>query len=335
MKDKKVTYEQIAKESGISLATISRVINKSPYVTEKTRAKVINAMEHSGIDTSHLDLSPVSSDNMIIFNVPTLSNPFYSPIAIAARITANRHGYSLLVNEDPINTDTIESFLRLIKKTRAVGLICANSISHERLLRLSMEIPTVCCCESVSNSPVPFVTIDDEVAAINATRHLLSLGKKRIAMINGPTSFKYARDRYKGYEYALSNAGIDVDKSLVSEIGADMDFDQAKAICLHMLNGSNPPDSFFCISDVIASAAVKAAFECSKKIPDDVAVVGFDDIIISKIMNPTITTVKQPTSQIGLLATEMLIKRIEKDEASVDSVYLGTELIIRESTTPS
>lgn len=328
----KVTYEEIAKISGISLSTISRVVNKSPSVTEKTRQKVIEAMRQSGINTSELDLTPSRSRNTIIFNVPSLYNPFYSPIMISARLAAQRHGYSLLISEDPISDDTVDGFLALLKKTKVAGVICANSITHENLAKLSALVPTVCCCEAVLASPVPFVTIDDEVAAINATRHLLSLKKKRIAMINGPSSFKYAMDRFKGYKSALEKAGLHVDKELIGQVGAEMDYVEAKAICLHMLSLNDPPDAFFCVSDVLAAAAIKAALESGLRVPEDVAVVGFDDIIIAQIMNPSITTVRQPTSQIGLIATEMMIKFIEESVISEKSIYLNTELVIREST---
>ncbi len=329
----KVTYEEIARESGISLATISRVVNKSSSVTEKTRQKVIAAMQKSGINTEELDLAPVPGRNMIIFNVPTLHNPFYSYISIAAREAAERRGYSLLVNESPVTDETIDSFISLVKKTKAAGVICVSSTTRENLVKLSAEIPTVCCCETVEDSPVPFVTIDDEIAAENAVRHLISIGKRRIAMINGPAAFKYAKGRLKGYKNALARNGIEIDKELIAEVGADMNYDQAKGLCLHMLSGNNPPDAFFCISADLAAGAVRDALESGKSVPADLAVAGYDDIIVSRITNPTITTVRQPTAQIGLIATEMLIKLIEEAEITEKSLYLGTELVIRESTT--
>lgn len=332
MNDSKVTYEKIATISGLSLSTISRVFNKSPYVTEKTRNKVIAAMREIGLDTSALDLLPVATNNLIIFNVPTLKNPFYLPIATSARVTANRHGYSLLVNEDAINEDTYDSFIRLIKTTHAVGLVVTNNLSKEILARLSSVLPVVACCEADFSSAVPYVTIDDELAAVNATQHLISLGKKRIAMLNGPAAFKYARDRYKGYEYAIKRAGFEIKKDLIAEISEDMDFDMAKAAAMHMLNSKERPDAFFCISDVLATAAIKATVDLGYRVPDEVAVVGFDDISISAMMNPSITTVRQPTAQMGSLATEMLIKLINDSNAPVNSLCLGTELIIREST---
>lgn len=326
------SYQEISDSSGISISTISRVLNKSPLVTEETRSRVIEAMKVLGIDVSSLDLNPLPRNNLIIFNVPTLKNPFYSPIIEASRVTAAANGYKLLVNEDPISEASLEGFLDLIRKTRACGLLCSNPVEKGRLQILAKEIPTVTCCESVASSGVPFVTIDDETASENAVKYLISLGKKRIAFINGPESFKYARDRYKGYSTALSSYGIEVDSSLICSVGADMDFEVARAQALRMLSMENRPDAFFCCSDVLACAAIKASFESGLKVPGDIAVVGFDNIQISQIMNPSITTVCQPTSQIGTIAVEMLLKVMKNDTRAMKAIYLGAELIIREST---
>ena len=326
------SYQEISDSSGISVSTISRVLNKSPLVTEETRNRVVEAMKKMGVDVSSLDFDPLPRNNLIIFNVPTFKNPFYSPIIEASRATAAANGYNLLVNEDPISEASIDGFLDLIRKTRACGLLCANSVGKERLQAVAKEIPTVTCCEFVASSGVPFVTIDDETASENAVKYLISLGKKRIAFINGPDSFKYARERYKGYSTALSSSGIPVDSSIVCSVGADMDFEVARAQALRMLSMDDRPDAFFCCSDVLACAAIKASFESGLNVPGDIAVVGFDNIQISRIMNPSITTVCQPTSQIGAIAVEMLLKVMKKDTRAMKAIYLGAELIIREST---
>ncbi len=332
MYSKEFTYESIANVSGLSIATISRVFNKSPLVREETRRKVIKAMAEIGMNPSDYDLQPLPADNLILFNVPTLKNPFYSPIISASIAAARRHGYTVVVNEFDIDKTGIEAFLRILKKTRAAGVIIVNSVDTKFLEAISSSIPAVICCDDETPSSIPFVTIDNRRAAEEAVRYLLSLGRKRIGFVNGPETFKYARSRAEGYQEALRKAGIPTDRNLVTSVGADMDFDTAKAACMHMLTLPDRPDAFFCISDVLAAAAIKAAFAYDLRVPEDVAVIGFDDILVSKMMNPTITTVRQPTLQIGTLAAEMLVKIIEGDESSQHSVCLDTELVIREST---
>ena len=305
MYSKEFTYEGIAKESGLSIATISRVFNKSPHVKQETRERVIKAMKAIGMDPLDYDLQPVDSDRIILFNLASLKNPFYSLIISSSISVAARHGYTLFLYEYDINRNNVESFIQA-------------------------SFPVVTCCEAFTGTDVPFVSVDNKKAAENAVSYLISLGRRRIAFINGPKEFEYARSRTEGYHSAMEKAGIAIDQNLIASMGPDMDYDMAKAAAMHMLSLPDSPDAFFCISDVLATAAIKASIEMGKRVPEDVAVVGFDDIQLASIMNPSITTVRQPRAQIGSLATEMLIKLIEgKDKPS--SMYLGAEFIVRES----
>ena len=327
---KKFTYQDIAKATGISLATISRVFNTPDIVSSETRNKVIDAVASMGIDPKAYGLSPDPSGRLIIFNVPTLLNQFYSPIIESAKKVIEGRSYMMLINEDSLADDT--SFLQLLSSTKAAGVIIANAMTKEGLDAIRHRVPVVTCCEAVPEADVPFVTIDDENAAYNAVRYIESLGHKRIAMINGPSSFKYARNRLKGYRRALQEGGLEYRNEYIAEIGSDMDFEVAGAAVMHMLNYDDRPDAFFCISDMLASAAIHAAISRGFRVPEDISVVGFDNISLSEMMNPAITTVKQPVAQLGALAAEMIVKRIENKDESLKSIYLGTELIVRDST---
>ncbi len=328
---KKITYEELSRKSGISMATISRVMNKSSLVSSRTREKVLGVLKECGVDTEPYSIED-NEEKLIIFNVPTLKNIFYSPIISSAKETAERRGYTLLVSEYPIKSENVDKFIRFLKRTKAKAVITTNSMTQDTIEKISSEIASVTCCEAVKESNVPYVTIDDEGASYNAVRYLLSLGRKRIALINGPREFKYARERERGYLEALRENGFPSEARYMAEIGEDMDFESAKAMAIHMLSFDEKPDAFFCISDIIACAVEKAALEKGLRIPEDIAVVGFDDITASYIATPSITTVRQPTVQMGALATEMAIKLIEKDNRFIKSVILGTELIIRQST---
>ena len=330
MYSKEFTYEGISKASGLSIATISRVFNKSPHVRQETRERVIEAMKAIGMDPLDYDLQPVDSDRIILFNLASLKNPFYSSIISASITVAARHGYTLFLYEYDINKDNVDSFIELLKRTHVAGAIIANTMEDESIRKIASYFPVVTCCEAFPQTDIPFVSVDNRKTAENAVSYLISLGKRRIAFINGPKDFEYARSRAEGYLNALGKAGLEADQNLIVSMGPDMDYDMAKAAAMHMLSLPDSPDAFFCISDVLATAAIKASIEMGKRVPEDVAVVGFDDIQLASIMNPSITTVRQPRAQIGSLATEMLIKLIEgKDKPS--SMYLGAEFIVRES----
>lgn len=327
----KLSYQTIAERSGLSIATISRVFNRSQSVSDEKRARVIQALRELGVDPSTLDLRPQPRNNMLIFNVPSLKNPFYSPIIEASRRTAKRFGYNLVVNENPLGTD-LQSFIDLIRTSRAAGVILTNAIVPETVETIRQVVPVVTCCESATTAGVPYVTVDDESASENAVKYLISLGRCRIALINGPAEFKYSKERYKGYRNALVSHGFAIDDDIICAVGADMDYDIAVANVTRMLSQPGRPDAFFCISDVLACAAIKASLAAGLRVPQDVAVVGFDNIQFSRMMNPTITTVCQPFDQLGTLAVEMLVRVINGDDEHIESIHLGCELMIREST---
>lgn len=327
----KLSYQTIAERSGLSIATISRVFNRSQSVSDEKRARVIQALRELGVDPSTLNLRPQPRNNMLIFNVPSLKNPFYSPIIEASRRTAKRFGYNLVVNENPLGTD-LQSFIDLIRTSRAAGVILTNAIVPETVETIRQVVPVVTCCESATTAGVPYVTVDDESASENAVKYLISLGRRRIALINGPAEFKYSKERYKGYRNALISHGFAIDDDIICAVGADMDYDIAVANVTRMLSQPGRPDAFFCISDVLACAAIKASLAAGLRVPQDVAVVGFDNIQFSRMMNPTITTVCQPFDQLGTLAVEMLVRVINGDDEHIESIHLGCELMIREST---
>ncbi len=330
---KKFTYQDIAKSTGISIATISRVFNNPDIVRSDTRNRVVEAVSAMGLDPASYGLLPDPADRLIIFNVPTLRNQFYSPIIESARKVAESKRYILLINEYSLDSDAMmDSFMLLLSRTRTRGVIIANAMTKDRIERISERVPVVTCCEAVPDSSVPFVSVDDEAAAYSAVKYIVSLGHRRIAMINGPHSFKYARSRLQGYRRVLEEEGIEYRPEYIAEVGSDMDVEVAGAAVMHMLNSSQPPDSFFCISDMLASAAIHAAIKRGYRVPEDISVVGFDNISISEMMNPSITTIKQPVAQLGALSAEMVIKLIENHDEPLRSTYLGTELVIREST---
>ncbi|MFA6844688.1 MAG: LacI family DNA-binding transcriptional regulator [Sphaerochaetaceae bacterium] len=327
----KITYSKIAKTSGISMATISRVMNNSSNVKEETRNAVISAMKQLGYDTSHLEAVSVKSNELIIFNIPSLDNPFYSLIIQGAKASAVRNGYNMLLNEDPIDDRSIDTFIALLKKTNAAGLITTNCISRQNLQKLDAAFPLVQCCECDSTLDIPFVTIDDVSAARNAVQYILSLGKRRIAFINGPLQYKYARDRLKGYLEALEEANITCDPDLIVQL-QEINYDMAVSATFQLLNSEKRPDAFFASSDVYAAAAIKATRRTALQVPQDIAIVGFDNIELSSMCTPSITTVNQPKFQLGLLSCEMLIKRICKEQIPISNMYMDTELIVRETT---
>lgn len=328
---KKVTISNVAKLADVSVATVSRVLNHHNQVKSDTRKKVMAAVETLGYE---FDNSPQAekSTGLLLMNIPTMNNPFYSEVISGAKASASRHGYTLLVNQEHINSDTLPLLVELIGNVRTVGVITTNSISLPHLQKLAQLVPLVQCCEYVENFDGSYVSVDDFTAAKNATEFLLATGRKRIALLNGPMRYKYARHRRNGYLAALENAGIIPDDKLMLQI-ADINFDLAISAVTTHLAGAALPDAYLAASDVLAAAAIKGAQQAGLRVPDDLMVVGFDNIDIAVTTTPPITTMNLPRFQLGYIACELLIEKLQNPETVNQQILLGTELVMRESAT--
>ncbi len=356
-KPPKVTTATIAAKAGVSPATVSRVVNRPDIVKEETYKKIISAMKELGCQIQYpaktsgtsafykkeeAVTQPAFSANtaapfpqlqkgLIVINLPSLTNPFYGPIIKGIQTSVSRHGYHLLVSEGHLNYSTIDSFTQLLQDNHVSGLITFNRIEAAVFQKLLQTTTVVACCEYNNEVETPFVTIDDTAAARNAVEHLLAQGKRRIALLNGPIQYKYASGRLEGYLQALKNAGITPDNNYILNL-PDIDSDLAISAATSLLSLGNPPDAFLAISDVYAYAILRACHLLGKRVPKDVAVVGFDNLEQSKISIPSLSSVNQPRTQLGFMAAEILVEAIMNPEIPPKKIVLDTELIIRESS---
>jgi LacI family repressor for deo operon, udp, cdd, tsx, nupC, and nupG len=304
-------------------------------VSETARDRIFSVMAKHGYEVSGLHLlKSQQKSGIIIFNVPSMANPFYSKIAHGAKTAAGRHGYQVLVNEEHLSNSEALNLIGLLQKINAAGLIVTNHVPKEILKKLKDLVPLVQCCEYDGELNYPYVSIDDISAARSTVNYLISRGKRRIALINGPIRYKYARERLRGYLEALKDAGLEARQEYIIQL-PEPDYDMAFSAIGQMLHGDNRPDAFFCASDVCAAGAIKYCLRNGLSVPRDVMVTGFDNVDISSMTYPTITTVNQPRFQLGFLSCEMLIEMINKPETPIRSLLLDTELIIRESTADS
>lgn len=329
-KMKKITVASIAKQAGVSPATVSRVLNHRELVKEETIQCVEDAMKELGRRLGRREQKGQTKKPIILLNIPGVDNVFYLDVIKGARISAKAHGYYLLLHESPLSRGTIQDFCELIVQVDAAGVILLNKILEESLQKISALTPVVQCCEYNEHANVPYVSIDDFKAAESATQYLLSNGRSRIAMINGPGMFNYAVHRQEGFLYALKNAEITIPRQWILQL-PEISYEMAYAAVSRLLKSEFRPDAFFAISDVFAAAAVKAVKKYGFRVPEDIMVVGFDNIELSTMTSPAITTVSQPRQQMGYTACEMLLEIIDNPLTEVKSIVLDTELIVRET----
>ncbi|MDR3336996.1 MAG: LacI family DNA-binding transcriptional regulator [Treponema sp.] len=333
MDGKKPNYQRIAEETGISIATISRVFTGASNVKADTRRRVIDTLKNYGYDTSSIEeRGRIRENRLIILNVPSTGNPFYNQIIHGAKAAATQRGCHLLLNEDHINDSTIDNLLRLLRKTQVAGLITTNHMAPVYLKRISETVPLVQCCEYDDGFDLPYVSIDDVAATKTAMEYLFSLGRKNIAFINGPIRYKYAKQRLQGYLEALDDAGIPSDPQMILQL-SEINYDLAVSAATNLFDSGKRPNAFFCASDVLAAAAIKVGIRKGVSVPNDLAVIGFDNVDISVMMNPTITTISQPQFQLGFSSCELLIEHITNPQRHMHNIVFATELLVRESTT--
>ncbi|WP_343247510.1 LacI family DNA-binding transcriptional regulator [Diplocloster hominis] len=336
-KRQKATITDVANHAGVSVATVSRVFNHKGIVNEDTYRQVMESAQALNYQKSSAAPAPIPADSrrsekdLLIINIPSLSNPFYNEIVKGAKAAAELHDYDLLLNQGHINEGNLSSIMHMLSRVNAKGIITLNHLTAEVVQTLSASFPLVQCCEFEEYSPVSTVGIDDLLSSKNAMDYILSTGHRKIALVNGPIEYKYARHRREGYLKALENAGIEVNPDWIiqlPEINADMAFSSVAKL----LTMPNPPDAFFAVSDLCAAAVIRATKHTNFRVPEDIIVVGFDNVDISSITMPSITTVNQPKFQLGYISCELMHEKLTNPSAETKHMVLNTELIIREST---
>lgn len=334
MRSTKYRTNDIAKEAGLSPATVSRAINHPELVKESTREKIRKVMAAMGYKVEEIFAnggSGSAAQQVLLINVPAGANPFYEKVIEGAFSSASNHGFQIVLNYAELNAATIGDFVGLIKTSQIRGVITLAQLPVEILNAIESIVPVVQCCEFNEDSSLPYVSIDDFKAAENAVRYLLSAGRRRIALMNGPRGFKYSRLRLAGFKHALEEAGIEIPRQWIVHV-PEIDYQMAEAQAARLFSGDIIPDAVFAASDVLAAAVINYAIEKGLTVPKDVMIIGFDNILLCKIVRPNLTTVRQPKHELGFTASEMLIERIRGRPLTQSQVILPTELIVRKST---
>lgn len=326
----KPTLTQIAQRSGVSIATVSRVLSGKDSVSPTTREKVLQSIRD--LEYEPAGIIPTAPGLKLLALLPNFENPFYAPIIHGIQQTAHSAGFELLLM--PIGDGTVSPvpLVNLIRQENYKGIIWLSvAPGSDTLNAISEHCPSVMVGEYPENYTGSYVSIDDKSAAYRAVSHLISTGCKRIGMLNGAHRYKYARHRREGYLRALEEASLPVDTSLYVSIPA-IDYTLAYSAAMQVLCTEPAPDALFASSDVLAAAAINAAHSLGLRVPEDVSIVGFDNVETSKITFPAITTIAQPTHQMGQQACSILLERIQNPQIPHRQIQLSTEMVIRGST---
>lgn len=332
------TIYEIAKKACVSSATVSRVINNHKSIRKETKQKVMKVLKemnyypHAGARNLR-----TKRTHMISLIIPDIENQFFPALARGVQDRARELGYyMLLCNTDEGESEEI-SYMNMLREHHIDGFIITpsgakiNKKSNEYLFKSKKDnLPFIMIGHRLEDPTIDMVTVDTEEGAYEAVRHLIRLGHQRIGCLAGPISKGLSRGRLRGYRKALTDHGLKTDEDLIVE--GDLRQGSGYTQMKQLLGIKDPPTGIFAINDMVAIGAVKAIEEKKLRIPKDIAVAGFDDIPLASIVKPSLTTVVQPKYEMGRIASEVLINRIEKRIQEPQRIILKTRLVVREST---
>jgi LacI family transcriptional regulator len=329
-----LTLDDIARMSGVSRSTVSRVINGNPNVSEKTRRKVLDLIQTIGFQPNLAARGlAVGRTHVIGLVIPTglpviFSDPYFPLVIQGVASACNTRGFSVMLwlAEPEYERKTIS---QVLYNGLIDGVIVSSMLIDDPLIeRLSeSQRPFITIGRHPTNDQLNFVDVDNRAGAYQGVSYILHTGRRRVAMITGPRNAIASRDRSQGYQDALRERGLPLQPELVAEGNFS---DISGYLAMKQLLPQRP-DAVFVASDAMAFAAMRAIQEAGLRIPEDIAVVGFDDIPNAANSKPPLTTVRQPIQKTGSVAAEMLIERIEHPETRSCRIVLPTELVIRES----
>lgn len=331
-----MNIKDIAKLSGTSVATVSRVLNDQTCVSKEARKRVLKVIEETGYkpNVAGRDLRRQFSRRMLIM-LPTIDNQFYSDIVLGFEESARANGYEVLLAISHRKKEIEREYYSFVTTKQVDGVVSfIPTIGVDEINKIAKRFPFVACCWRASNDVnASYVCIDNEKAAYDMTNYLLSLGHKRVAAMNGNYPERvYELEREEGYKKALADSGITFNEDYYIKCGYN--WDDAYEACKKLLSLDEPPTAIFAMSDERAAGIIKYLNEHGYKPGQDVDVAGFDNVVTSRLTTPAITTIEQPRREIGREAFALLKAQIDDFNTPCKGVILSHQIIVRDSTRP-
>jgi LacI family transcriptional regulator, repressor for deo operon, udp, cdd, tsx, nupC, and nupG len=337
----RVTIYDVAKRARVSTATISRVLSRPEVVAPTTRERVMRAVNQLGFapNSTAKNLRKTTTAKLLV-TVPDLSNPFFSLILQGIEDAAQREGYSVLVGDTQHDEKREERYALMLRRNEADGLIFLGHRLPETAADLVRAYgrqlaPIVNGCEFNPRLGVPSVHIDNAKAAYEAMDHLYALGHRRIGVITGPLVSPLSRDRLAGVSTRAKEQGASRDFIVMH---GNFSIESGAVAAERLLATSNRPTAIFCFNDEMAMGALKVARRLGISVPEQLSLVGFDNIRFAEYLTPPLTTISQPMRRIGEGCVHLLLGILNREDDGAEtprSVTLQHQLIVRESTAPA
>ncbi|MEP7363902.1 MAG: LacI family DNA-binding transcriptional regulator [Acidobacteriota bacterium] len=331
---KRYSIKDIARTASVSNSTVSRALRNSPLVNPETGEMIRRIAEQEGYRPSAAARSLVTQrTNTIGVVVTNISDPFVAGVVSGIEDAAEQRGFSVFLANSNAEPAREKRVVRSFEERRVDGIIVTSSrvgALHVPMLS-QMDVPIVLLNNQHPSEAAYSVMIDNEGGSFAATSYLVQLGHRRIGYIGDFNGHQSDTERLSGYQRAIDSAGLEFDLNLVQR--GDGKPEGARIALARLLALADPPTAVFCYNDMSALGAMNAAHAAGLRVPEELSLVGFDDLYISQYLNPPLTTVRQPMAEMGRLATETLLRLLAK-EPSTQIIKVPGELIVRESAVP-
>lgn len=329
------TVKDVAEKSGVSVSTVSHVINGTRFVSEELKAKVREAMDH-------LDYKPnlaartlrTKRSNILGLIIADITNPYYSEMAWNIEYLGNLQNYTVMLCNSEGKPLKEEFYINRLLEMQADGIIIISSKIHQEKLEemVGNDLPVILIDKHDAGIHMDLISIDEFEGGKLATEHLIALGHQRIACINGVSENYLNIHRLRGYQTTMENAGLEIDGRYM--ISSDFDVVAGFRNAQNLLEMDKRPTAIFATGDLIAYGVIQAAFQMGIQVPQDLSVVGFDDVYLSKYFIPPLTTIKQPIYEISEAAVDCFFDRMENSQKTGRTIHYNVHLEVRGSTAP-
>lgn len=326
-----ININDIARIAGVSVSTVSLVLNNKPGVSQETKIRVLGVVEKLNYVPSSIARSLVTKRTTSIgLIVPDISDIFYAQLGKIVQNAVSKKGYSMILCNSENNPEKETTYLNFLKDKRVDGIIIVPGLSINSTKVEQIDVPVVFVDRYIKGVDINYVGVDNEKGGYEATKHLIKLGHERIGCICGPNGASSSTERIAGYKKALVEFGMKFDEILLRE--SDWTVEGGFYATKELLSLRASPTAIFAMSDTCAIGVFDALTRERLKIPEDIAVVGFDDIRFAPYLKVPLTTVRQPIEDLGKISAKLLLEKLSsKKKSSSQKVVLDTKLIVRES----
>lgn len=333
------TITDVAKHAGVSVATVSRVINGVASVQPASIEVVNRAIKELNYKPNSMGRNlRKRQTNRIIVLQPSIANPFFSRVVRGIDFAAREAGYQIMLCDTDNEPAREAMYLELLDSKVADGAILITSCNEPSAYKAIAERhPLIHCCEYYTDQSLSSVTMDNVHAARDAVRYLIRIGHRRIAFLAAYNKALTVEQRYMGYRQALEDAGIEIEPQLHIGRGPVHDeaiWEESFIAATEFARMKHPPTAIFCSSDMVAIAAIHALKAEHLKVPGDISIFSFDDIDMARLFDPGLSTMYIPKHAIGREAVRLLLRRIENPKIETERIIVEHEVVVRDSTAP-